>query len=583
LIALTAVLVAIAAALNPWRLAEQTVERYLIGRLSAQLGVAVTGATDGVFALLPTPRVAANDVRVQVGDIADLRIPRIRAEISVLALLTGRLQFDTVTLVAPQIDIAVGHQGADAFGWLMSTVPASWPVTPRIVVRDNGSILLRNGDGVVSLLRDVNGQAGSRKAGAPWEFEGGATWRGEKFSVAFASNSPDRATLPLLNIKSAMANLDFRGQRRASAGSPPGAMEGQFTFTSPSLARATLWASGAQAVDVPLGATEISGRLVLGPDKADLRSAAVTIGADTLEGALAWQLREGRWRLNGTFAGRSLDVARPGSGVETQALASLDLNAALPFARGALLSHDLDLRLSIQRLRIGGVTLTDVAAQLMGSEQRIDLSVANAGLYRGAVRGRLTLERSASGMDARAQVAADKVDLGPLSVDLFELRRMTGIGAAQAQLEASGGSMAELTSSLHGRLTATARNGDFLGTNLTDAMRRIERQPLAVARDWRGGRTAFEQFTVAGVIAGGVLELSEGAASGVAYRLSLGGRVSLPEQIIRMSGAVQSTNAATVVPFEIIGPLGEPMVSVNPRALIERSGAVQPFLERRAP
>jgi AsmA protein len=583
LLALTALLVVVAAAVNPWRLAERSVERFLLTRLSAQLGLKVTGVGDGAFALLPTPRVAANDVRVTLPGAFEARIPRIRGEIRLLALLAGRLEFDSLTLHAPQVDLRLADGEPDPLRWLLAAAPAEARATPRIIVRDGGALFLRGESGIVSTVRDLAGEAAARETGAAWEITGSASWRGERLAFALASNSPARATAPMLRVRADIANLEFTALRRPSAATPAGALEGQFSFSTTSLARVAGWIGTGLSVGLPLGATEIAGRMALSPDKADVRSAAVTIGADTLEGAFSWQKRDGRWRMSGTFAGRSLDIARPGSGVTLEPFSGLDLQSTQSIESAVLLSHDLDLRLSVQRLRIGALTLGDVAAQVMGNGERLDLSIANAAFYRGVLRGRATLDRAETGLELRAQAAAERVDLAQLSGDIFDSRRVTGQGAAQIAFEAQGRSMADLVGSLQGRLSANARNGDFAGTNLTDAMRRIERQPLAVARDWRGGRTAFEQFSLGGVLAGGVLELTEGAANGAAYRLSMGGRVSLPDRIVSLTGSVLSANAASVVPFDIAGPLGDPMVSVNPRGLIERSGAVQPFLERRAP
>jgi hypothetical protein len=158
---------------------------------------------------------------------------------------------------------------------------------------------------------------------------------------------------------------------------------------------------------------------------------------------------------------------------------------------------------------------------------------------------------------------------------------MTGAGSLQTQVGAVGRTLGDLLASAQGHLTFTARAGDFMGTNLNDAMRRIERQPLAVMRDWRGGRTQFDELVVNCSIINGVMEVTEGRASGQAYRLSVGGLVSLAERAYRLAGNVHSSTAQSIVPFEVTGPIGDPSVQVNGRALLERSGAVAPFLGSR--
>ncbi len=248
-----------------------------------------------------------------------------------------------------------------------------------------------------------------------------------------------------------------------------------------------------------------------------------------------------------------------------------------------LLAYDVDLRMSLQRVRLPGLTLTDVAAQLLATESRFDLAVASSSIHRGSARGRASLQRSDKGVEVRAQLSADRVDLGALSLEAFEARRMTGTGTLQAQIESSGRLLGDLLAQASGSLAFSARQGDFLGANLADAMRRLDRQPLAVLRDWRGGRTQFDEVAVSGTIERGHLQLQEGRASGAAYRLSLSGLVSLPDRAYRLAGMVQSPTTQGSLPFDITGPILEPAVQVNARSILERSGAAAPLFGARQP
>jgi AsmA protein len=246
------------------------------------------------------------------------------------------------------------------------------------------------------------------------------------------------------------------------------------------------------------------------------------------------------------------------------------------------MANDVDVRLSLQRVRLPWATLSDVAVQVMAKEQRLDLSIANAGMYRGAMKGRMTLERTASGISLRTQMTAERIDLGVMSADVTDSRLLSGTGTAQYQIESSGRTALDLITNASGRLAFTARNGDFAGTNLNDVMRRVDRQPLAVARDWRGGRTSFDQASFTGILGGGSLTIGEGQVSGTSYRLALEGRISLLERLFRVEGHALSVNGASQIPFEIVGPLLEPSVQVNARVLLERSGAAAPLIGGRA-
>lgn len=582
LLALTAAAAGLFALAQPWRLAEERFERMVSARMSAQLGMQIHGAGEGAVAILPTPRVIATGVRASVDGHGELSAPRIRADLRILPLLAGRIEFSRITVFSPEINLALSDGPFDPIPLMTSTRLARHGDTPDFALRD-ATVMFRRQGRIVSTARNLNADIAARAAGEAVQASGSLQWRGELVSFALASDSPTRATLPMLNLNSELATVDFAASRRSASanGAAPRALEGQIQIRSPSMSRLSAWLASGSPVLLPLGMTELSGTVSLNGEAAEIRNAALTLGSDSLEGALDWRKRDGRWLLTGTLAGRTLSIGRPMSGVSGATVNVFDMASSQVVDIDDLLAHDIDLRLSLQRVRLPGLALSDVAAQIMATANRFDLAIANSGFYRGFVRGRASIGRTEAGVEVRGQVAADRFDLGLLTGELFDSRRMTGAGAFQASFQSSGRTIGDLLSAAGGQFAFTARNGDFAGTNLNDAMRRIERQPLAVMRDWRGGRTQFEEFVTSGTMANGTLEVAEGRANGHAYRLTVGGLVSLPERAYRLAGQVHSANAQSQVPFEVTGPIGEPAVQVNTRALLERSGAVAPFFGGR--
>jgi len=577
-------LAAVAAMLAPWHLAERSVERYLLSQLSQNLGVSISSNGTGALAILPLPRIVANEVTVASadGDIK-LRIPRLRADVRLLSLVGGRLEFDHIILHGPHVDVTLPENGIEPLELARSQLAAAWPAIPHISVRNNGEVFFRRGPGIVSSVRDVNIEVSARARGEAFEVEGSSVWRGERLRFAFASNSPERATLPMVRIRSDLVNLDFASRRNAGTSADDRALlEGQLQVSAASMSRLGSWLASGSPVLLPLGRTALDGTLKLSGSGAQIADATLTLGQDPLTGAMDWRAREGRWRLTGTFAGRSLDIGRPQSGIDARLFDLPDPSVSAPLDVDGLLAHDIDLRLSLHRVRLPGLVLTDVAAQIMGTDQRLDVTVANADLYRGTMRGRASIGRSDNGIELRSQLVADKVDLALLSQDLLDSRRMSGIGTLQYQIEGSGRTAADLTARTQGKISFGARNGDFLGTNLTEVMRRLERQPLAVMRDWRVGRTSFDQVALGGTIQDGILDLTEARANGPGYRLALNGTVSLIERLYRLSGSVQSQTGGAQVPFDVVGPLTDPSVQVNLKAIMDRTGTPSPLFSRQA-
>lgn len=573
-----------AVAMVPWSVAERSIERFLLTRLSAQFSLSGITASSGAVAVLPVPRIVANDVAFTAADgSVAARIPRIRADLRLLPLLGGRIEFDRLVLRAPQIDIRVDAEPVDPLAVVLSTKLAELPALPNITITDNGAIFLRRGAGIISVIRDIDGNIMAHAKGEAVQASGRLVWRGERLDFAFASNSPARSILPTLRIRSEVVSVDFSAARatRASAAAKP-TLDGQLQISAPSMSRLGSWLASGSAVTLPLGSTTVSGRLALSDEGAQLSTASLTLGSDVLDGALDWRKRNNRWLLSGTMAGKNLDIGRPQAGIDVARIALPELAGTALIDLDDIFAHDIDLRMSVQRVRLPGLVLTDVATQVMATDQRLDLAMSNAGLYGGVLRGRGSISRADNGVALRTQMTAERVDLGQLSADLFDGRRITGVGAFQQTLEANGRTPTELATAATGRFSFSARNGEFAGTNLSDAMRRIERQPLSVARDWRGGRTGFEQIALTGIVADGMIEISEARGHGPSYRMAMDGQVSLLERLFRLKGSVQSTNGAATIPFDIVGPVNDPTVQVNARAFLERSGAAAPLLLPRA-
>jgi AsmA protein len=613
--------VAIAAA-QPWRIAEEAVQAHVLAGLTEQLGIEVHSTGGGAVALLPTPRIIAGDVRARLpGADIEVTIPRLRAEVKLLALLAGRLSFDRLTLVTPQITLRDTGAASEPLALLTDVSLSGTRATPQIII-ENGSLFVRSGPGILTSARNITVEIGERAAGAAFEVTGELLWRGERLTFAVATDSAARAVIPTVRLRSAPVNLDFTASRRES-GSPPGAaLTGHLELVTPSLSRLGAWLASGSPILLPLGATALRGPITITQRSVEMKAAQVTLGADALEGALDWRRRDGRWRLTGTLAGRSLDVGRPQAGIDTDRMTQLDLSSTVPVDVDDLFAHDIDVRLSLQRVRFRGLTLTDVAGQIMSTAERLDVSLANATLHRGSLKGRATLARGATeqgGIELRLALNGDRIDAGAFSAELFDARRLTGSAFLQQTLETRGASPAELLRRAQGRFSLVVRAGDLAGVNLPDVLRRYERQPLSLARDWRGGRTAFEQLALNGAIQDGLLVLGDSVVSGAGYALRLEGVLGLADRAVRIRGqlqgqgsgpnagqpagpatgpgtgpatgpaagpttgpvAGQAAASAPALPFVLEGPLAEPTLSFSLPSLLERSGAVELFQRAR--
>jgi AsmA protein len=176
------------------------------------------------------------------------------------------------------------------------------------------------------------------------------------------------------------------------------------------------------------------------------------------------------------------------------------------------------------------------------------------------------------------------VDLESCLNDLFGAHHLEGRGTLSYEVEGSGSSIMGLAQALSGETTLTASNGALTGFNVEHSLRQLERSPLSVAGELRGGRTPFDRLRAKIKIAEGTANLDEFEIDGPAIRLALGGSASIPAREFNLQGtaglipAANTATAAPELPFVVRGSWDDFQVTPDPRSLINRSGAAIPLL-----
>jgi AsmA protein len=231
--------------------------------------------------------------------------------------------------------------------------------------------------------------------------------------------------------------------------------------------------------------------------------------------------------------------------------------------------------------------LTDLAAGIMVRPGRMEASLGRALLNKGSIKGRLTLTADGSLTDVKAQGAFERVELGSLTADLGRSRWITGPAHGHFSLEGSGASAGEIVRQTDGRASITVRHGELFGIGLNDALRLVEKRPLAASMDWKGGRTPFDLAHMNFAVNGGVGEITEAALQAATLRTSMRGRVSLPDWAVALRAhvdpAAPSALPSPLIVFDVSGALNDVTITPDARSLIERSGAAKPLFGDRVP
>lgn len=557
--------------LQSWSIAVGHVEQRVIAAIEERTGLVVSELERAEIALLPLPRISLSHVVFSQRDgVLAGKAVRVRARARLLPLLAGRFSFDRIDLVAPQIDIAVPAGSETLSDWLAS--PLRWLETLRSqsrIVVTAGSIFLRTGGAIQSVLRDVNLTIDERAPDQPLALAGGFNWRGVPTEVSLLWPMAAAGNKTVLSVSSALMKLRFDGMRSGSG--DEAVINGEIALSTPSLPELLGWFGQQPRLAAAIGALTLAADAQIKPREVSLSNATASLDGDRLVGAIKLGDAGGRLSVSGTLAGAALDLGRL---VARLQLPSLDNAADTPLAFDAWTAQDIDLRVSVDAARAGGARLADVATYLLVKKGRFEAGLLRAGAYGGSAKGRLLAFAAPGGIDVKIQAGLDKVNFGQAAADLPSLR-LSGTGGMQLNLDGVGRTLDEVLASFNGKASLALRQGELGGIGFADLLRRAERSPATALRDWRQGRTPFESATAQAGIANGLLVLTEAQMAGANYRLTLAGSASLPTRQLDMTALLSPVSGPLRLPFTLKGPVDNPELEPEPRALLQPTGATE--------
>jgi AsmA protein len=579
------------AALTPWTLGEGAAGAPLAQQLTALTGLGVKGHGSIRFTALPLPQLVVD--RVQLADAAGkvtVETDSLRATLRLLPLVTGRIELTEVALGRPVFNTG-DFDESDLTGLLARLFgegPETSPDLRRLKILE-GEVGLIGPDGLRTVLFG-NVDAVFTRARLSRDIEASATfsWRGERVE-AEASADPaailhDGASGPLsLKLKSDRADMALNG---AVAGGSKPQVNGALTLKSPDLRGAADWLGF--RLPLPLaGPLDVSGTARIQPSTFELANARIELSGGQFDGVFSAKVQDGALAIGGTIATDQLnltDAMRPLSpGRSDDGGWSRD-----PIPGQALPHGDVDLRISAARLTIGNALLENAAFSVMAHAGRIDLALGDSDFSKGTLRGRATaVANGEGGFDVKLQGGLERADLAT-ALPAFGLgKKVTGTVTASFAVEGSGDNPSALFRSLAGKASATLKQGEVVGVNVPELLKRIERKPLLAAFDARGGRTPYSTVSLNGKIDRGVLDLTEAVLVSPATKVTATGGIGLGDRSFDIRGTAQAVGAQvsavepTSLPFELTGTFDEPLLLPDAKSLIRRSGAAAPFFGER--
>ena len=559
------------------------------------LDLVVKGNID--VSVFPGSYVSFHDVGLRGGGTTDpaLAVDVLTANLRLLPLLMQRFEIADVMMLRPQIIVTRSADGESNWTPFIQTIartmkPGADNQLSFSEIRIQDGILAYDdaANHVSEKLGDIDLSLAwpsiSRSFAATGQFD----WRGERVDGSISASdfvaalSGERSGVKA-RLASSQLKLAFDGSvaNRTSA-----MMEGTLTIDTASLRNALQWTGQPVPGGGGFGRFALKARANVVGASVALTNVNVELDGNVAEGVMTYS-NNTRQTLQATLAADALDFTPYISTFRLLASGARDWNRQL-FDLNALSSTDLDMRLSAARVTVGPSKLgrTAFGANLRGGA--LALSVGEAQVYGGIVRGSFGLARSDAVADVKAQFQFTDVDLQSCASELFGISKLSGRGNLNVSLEASGSSPFGLAQSLDGTAVLTGHDGAVGGFNVEQLLKRLERRPLSGAGNFRSGSTPYDTLTVALKFADGIASAEDVRLEGPAARVTLTGTASVPNREYDMKGTASLTQSASGaaadgagfdLPFVVQGPWDDPLIFPDPESLIRRSQAAGPLLD----
>jgi AsmA protein len=439
------------------------------------------------------------------------------------------------------------------------------------------------------MIDSINVTLDWRKPGAAAIVKGQAQLNGETAAIAAFVASPAallRGQQSPLSLKIDAPSLALSVDG-GLASLPEWQFSGSIHAATPST-RALLEKAGYNIpLPGPFGDFEAGCNATVSARSAVLSELHLRFDGNEFEGALAFQARDPIPILSGTLATNRLSLQPFLSSLPPAAGRDGQWNHD-PFEFREFGSADFDLRISAAHMLFSHFEIEDAAFSVMRTSGRLELNLAGAKAYQGAIKGRMTLVPGDNGASMQAAGTLSGADFATLSYDAFGWPEFYGTLNGTANLESTGASMSELMHNLDGIAQIGVVQGQLKEIDLESALHRIDKSPLALLAGIHRGQTAFEKASFGLHFIKGVASIEEGKLENPGLRLGFGGNVDFGERALSLH-AIAKPAAGVAAPgmdapdfqFDIGGSWDDLAFTPDVRGLIRRSGAAAPLFSQQ--
>jgi AsmA protein len=558
--AVAAAAVAVLAVLGSmrWPLSAALVEPRLRQALQRDTEYAVESIGEASFRALPWPSIEVSDLALRKASSSHERalISKLKARLNLASWFTGDPQFVGLTLIRPVLHLASSEKLSETEALsaaVLNFIQNDKRPNLRKLRVSEAVILLDGKDWIRKLNIDI-----ANVAASDLRLRANADYRGIPLAL-----SADIAQGATRNGRQIAWSIAAPGALATFSG----ALFGARSFDAEGFFKVTFSDTGrhvgshvdslglSKAAAGLLDGFRLSGNTKVAWPAVQIRNAAIQMGANRLDGSLEASFEHDPPRLSATLGAGTLNALALAERIE--GLSPLDgkwSQEALP--QEWLLAGQADLRLSVEKLLLGGITLEKAAVSAHLGAGRFEVILSDARVEKGLLKGRGAVTRSGQGFDTRASLSFDQLDLGLLQ-DASNFNRLRGLATGAFSFESTGGSMAQMVQAAQGRGNLSVKNGDIIGIDLERMLSRLIRDTPGEMPNTLpvGGRSRFQSLTTNLRMAAGIVTLFESQVSTLALRAPLEGTIDLNRQMFDLQ--------ARLLPAIDISRLGEAAIRIE--------------------
>jgi AsmA protein len=462
--------------------------------------------------------------------------------------------------------------------------------------------------------------------------DGKGTWRAEEVqaqaSIASVSGMLQGSSPVAVKFTARPGGVRFEG---TVVTAPQVQLDGKIQASAPSVRAAAAWLGASLPAASGAEALAVSGVITTRAGQIGLKNLDATVGETTMRGALTLTMSGTRPHLGGALnfakldlnsilgqgsSGASATSARPASPAPSKAtsngpdagsigglIESIDKQAsppAKPQVRGWS-----NLPLDLAAFRLADADLTLETGPLLYRDFVLDRSkiattlrdgvlrgvVQEARLYKGRATGTLDLDSAGPLPKLSVQAAIEGADTLALLKGAAGFDRLSGRGALNLKVAASGQTQQQMTESLAGTAAVSVADGAIAGFDIAAMIKQAQRGQMPRLAVNPAEKTDFSEMSGTFAIAGGVAQSQDVKLVSPAMRAAGAGQFDLGKQLMdwRLKPKLTAGPSPPAggldlssldIPILIRGPWDAPRVTVDLDGVVRDNSQIKKGVEQ---